>query len=356
MTELIQGRCLLMCPERERCMRERKGLLHRFEIDENTKTSRQPKADPMKTVKCFGRPAAGLVMTDPSQLRPAAVLLSTIRYLFTKVATRTDVDWIAIYDFLFDRLRAVRQDVAIQRIDVASSISIFEPIVRFLIYSTQRLCDRNISEFDTTINNRHLFECISHLLILYDQWDQKVRTSDISDISMEQLKLDNNREQMEAAYILLNMGNVEALTRALTLPLCLRKSANVQLSMKISFAWYLKNYARLCSLIARLPPLLMCTAMINMTNIRRTTLKIMSSGYNSKVLTFPGLKLQQLLLYRDIETVLADCELHDQTSVDQNILFQKATFREAAGSKNSAIYYTRQIMHDFLPSILLESV
>ncbi|XP_078036784.1 SAC3 domain-containing protein 1 isoform X2 [Augochlora pura] len=354
MTELIQGRCLLMCPERERCMRERKGLLHRFEIDESTKTSRQPKADPMKTVKCFGRPAAGLVMTDPSQLRPAAVLLTTIRHLFTKVATRTDIDWIVTYDFLFDRLRAVRQDVAIQRIDATASISIFEPIVRFLIYSTQRLCDRNISQFDTTINNRHLFECISHLLILYDQRDLMIRTLD-SNVAVKQLKLDNNREQMEAAYILLNMGNVEALTRALMLPLRLRKSTNVQLSMKISFAWYLKNYARVCSLISRLPPLLICTAMINMTNVRRTALRIMSSGYNNKVLTFPGLKLQQLLLYRDIETVLSDCELHGQISINQNILFQKATFKEAA-ELNSTIYYTRQTMHNFLPSILLESV
>ncbi|XP_076655407.1 SAC3 domain-containing protein 1 isoform X2 [Halictus rubicundus] len=338
MTDSIQGTCLLMCPERERWMREKKGLLHKFEIDDSTKTSRQPKADPMKTVKCYSRPAAGLVMTDPSQLRPAAVLLSTIRYLFTKIATKTDVDWIVIYDFLFDRLRAVRQDVAIQRIGLPASISIFEPIVRFLVYSVQR----------------HLFECVSHLLVLYDQCDQRIHKSEL-EISMEQLKLDTSREQMEALYILLNMGNVEGLTRALMLPLSLRRAANVQLSMKISFAWYLKNYARVCNLISRLPPLLICAAMINMSNIRRTTLKIMSSGYNSKVLTFPGMKLQQLLLYKDIEKVRADCELHGQKFVDQNILFDKSAFIENTKSRNSEMYYTRQTLHEFLPCILLDS-
>lgn len=64
--------------------REKEGLLHKFEINETTKGARLPKADPTKTIKCFSRPAAGLNMTDMKQLRPAPVLLSTIRYLFTK--------------------------------------------------------------------------------------------------------------------------------------------------------------------------------------------------------------------------------------------------------------------------------
>lgn len=66
--------------------REREGLLHKFEIDETAKGTKLPKADPKKTIKCFSRPAAGLIMTDMKQLRPAPVLLSTIKYLFTKYA------------------------------------------------------------------------------------------------------------------------------------------------------------------------------------------------------------------------------------------------------------------------------
>lgn len=64
--------------------REKEGLLHRFEIDEKTKHLKRPKADPNKIIKSFSRPAAGQIMTDPSLLRPGPVLLSTIKYLFTK--------------------------------------------------------------------------------------------------------------------------------------------------------------------------------------------------------------------------------------------------------------------------------
>lgn len=59
-----------MCPEKERQMREREGLLHKYEIDEKTKHKKKPKADPARIVKCFSRSAAGQIMTDPNSLRP----------------------------------------------------------------------------------------------------------------------------------------------------------------------------------------------------------------------------------------------------------------------------------------------
>ena len=351
MTEIIQGTCFLMCPEKERWMREKEGLLHAFEIDESTKGARRPKADPRKTIKSFSRSAAGVIMTEPNQLRPASVLLSTTKYLLEKIATRTDVDWIVVYDFVFDRLRSVRQDIAIQRINVPMSIQIFEPIVRFLVYSAQRLCDRSVSEFNAKINNQHISECISHLLVLYDKSD-KTESSDLDEI-MEKLALSNNREEMEAIHILLNMGNEVALRRALGLAPDLKRSVDIQLSTKISLAWYLKNYARVCSLIRQLPPILVCAAMINIQNIRRAALRIMSSGYNSKVLTFPGLALQDLLLYKDIDKVRADCELFGLAYTDQNVLFQKASFKDEAQSANTEAYYTPRSLHGFLPCILL---
>lgn len=60
----------------------------------------------------------------------------------------------------------------------------------------------------------------------------------------------------------------------------------------------------------------------------------MSSGYNSKVLTYPGIKLQKLLLYKDIEKVGADCILYGQKFNEQKILFQTGgrKFKEDAKS------------------------
>lgn len=151
-----------------------------------------------------------------------------------------------------------------------------------------------MSEFNAAINNRHLFECLTHLLTLYDERDVETTVEFASKGREEKPKSSSkdHRQQMEAMYILLNIGNVEALRRALNLPLYLkydialslaytnllldyhryvfrRRSTDVRLSTEISLAWYVKNYVRVCSLIRRLSPILICAAMINIQSIRR---------------------------------------------------------------------------------------
>ncbi|XP_012233389.2 SAC3 domain-containing protein 1 [Linepithema humile] len=351
----ILGRCLSMCPEKERRMREREGLLHRYEIDENTKHMRKPKADPTKTIKCFSRSAAGQTMTDLDLLRPPYVLLSTIRYLFTNIITQTDLDWVLIYDFVFDRLRSIRQDAVIQRIDITANILLLEPIVRFHTYAAQRLCERNISQFDAKINNKHLLECIKQLLVLYDQRDCKNTTDNTSFYKdFEKLILSDNRSEMEALYILLHIGDQEALRRALALSPDLKNTPAVKLAIKISLAWYLRNYVHVCRLIQQLPPLLVCASFCNLQSFRRCVLQIMSSGYNSKVLTFPGLKLQELLFYKDINRVQADCHLFGLTFTNENVLFQKSQFNKEVLLANPEMYYTSATLCNFIPKILLE--
>lgn len=110
----------------------------------------------------------------------------------------------------------------------------------------------------------------------------------------------------------------------------------------------------------------------------RSVLQIMSFGYNSKVLTFPGLKLQKLLFYKDISRVQADCNLFGLTFTNENVLFQKSQFNEQVlqvSTKfrdyviffiffvlsflfmlqaNPEMYYTSATLHKFLPKILLE--
>ncbi|XP_072743056.1 germinal-center associated nuclear protein isoform X2 [Anoplolepis gracilipes] len=352
--EPIIGRCLLMCPEKERRMREREGLLHKYEINEKTKHVKKHEADPAKIIKCFSRSAAGQDMTDPYSLRPPHVLLATIRYLFTEIIMRTDLDWTLIYDFVFDRLRSVRQDAVIQRIDVTSNILLLEPIVRFHIYAAQRLCEKNISEFDAKINNKHLLECIKHLLVLYDERDHKNTNNIEVHEELEKLALNDSRSEMEALYILLHIGDQEALKRALTLSSGLKNSSAIQLATKISLAWYLGNYVRVCYLVQQLPPILACAFFCNLQNFRRSVLQIMSFGYNSKVLTFPGLKLQKLLFYKDINKMQADCNLFGLAFINENVLFQKSQFNKQVLQANPEMYYTSATLHKLIPKILLE--
>nr|CAD7395133.1 unnamed protein product [Timema poppensis] len=128
-----------MCPEKERKFREREGLLHILEIKTGTEKHKRPTADPNCTVKCFSRSAAGQEMQKLSDLRPPPILLQTILYLFNNVLTNKTMEWSTLYQFVFDRLRAVRQDMVIQGVEASDSITLLELIVRFHAYAGFRV-------------------------------------------------------------------------------------------------------------------------------------------------------------------------------------------------------------------------
>ena len=63
------------------------------------------------------------------------------------------------------------------------------------------------------------------MLVLYNESEGERNSLEL-DRDMERLILNDNRAEMEALYILLYMGKMEALTRALRLPHDLRYKSN----------------------------------------------------------------------------------------------------------------------------------
>jgi hypothetical protein len=113
-----------MCSERERRERDKHKEISRFERLDGD----------VLTVKKYRRAAAGSVATlEPDEVRPPRVLLATLRHLFLAVlpwqggglalsgdgdgdaaATGVPSDFLALYEFLSDRIRSVRQDFTVQ--------------------------------------------------------------------------------------------------------------------------------------------------------------------------------------------------------------------------------------------------
>lgn len=55
-----------------------------------------------------------------------------------RVVQNNERPWNEVYDFIFDRLRAVRQDMTIQQMDGPEAITRLEYAVRFYIYAEYR--------------------------------------------------------------------------------------------------------------------------------------------------------------------------------------------------------------------------
>lgn len=81
-----RGICQTMCPACELQERESQKRLHRFEMLVGTERDRRPRADALRAVKEYSRPAAGKDSTNPTDLRPPAVLLNTVCYLIDEIA------------------------------------------------------------------------------------------------------------------------------------------------------------------------------------------------------------------------------------------------------------------------------
>uniref|UniRef100_A0A6G1SC81 SAC3 domain-containing protein 1 n=1 Tax=Aceria tosichella TaxID=561515 RepID=A0A6G1SC81_9ACAR len=129
------GTCSSMCTYEELEERERQNRLSKFEMIPNTNP---PKGDSKLAMKEYKRSAAGREFTVAMNLRPWSVLKRSLRHLLLDICLRDD-DWMYISGFVFDRLKAIRQDMIIQRIEGSRCVEILEGSVRFLVYSMFRL-------------------------------------------------------------------------------------------------------------------------------------------------------------------------------------------------------------------------
>ncbi|XP_078372819.1 germinal-center associated nuclear protein-like [Oculina patagonica] len=298
--DIIQGTCMQMCPAREIASREKQRRLHFFETAAFTCPSsnsgrQQDKltADPRAAVKEFSRSAAGKSI-DPSDLRPANVLLKTMNYLMEEIASKDSVyPWQMIYWFVFDRTRAIRQDLVIQRISGKPVVEIFEKACRFHILSGYKLCESPIDVFDPKINNDHISECLKRLLCFYDaEFPSAYR---------------DTRAEFEAYYLLHNLGSFEALSRAVTLPEEIKNSQLFRLAFDIALTFMLKNFVRFFRLVKKLPYLACCAVHKHFNQVRGNAFAAVNTAYFSRNTSLPLMFLVEMSNFNDVQEACDFC-------------------------------------------------
>lgn len=305
-----------MCPVAEMRLREKEGLLHLFEIGEQGKSNnRKPRADPARTVKEYSRPAAGRTDIAPSDVRPPAVLITTVQYLFQHVVPRETDAWARVYDFVFDRLRSVRQDVVVQCMDGVKAITLMEQMVCFHAYAGYRLCEAPLDAFDPVINDQHLLECLKRLLRLY--------ATNTGPHDMQ--------AQFEAVYLSHNLGSTDSLRHALSLPDTIRQTKIVREALAVNLAFLQGNYARFFRLMSRMTSTLsLCSLHRHFPHVRMHGLRVMSAAYSSKNCHYPVSSLQRALCVGrgPLMELAHACGLVEEGDVTtaQHIAFQRTKF------------------------------
>jgi hypothetical protein len=145
------GMCPDMCPEIERYRRAATGLSdtdgHVWQLE-----TTEGILDHRRAIKEYRKEAADSRVEAPSLLRPAHVLDMTMQYLMVEImempyrgpmGLRERAVW---YEFLSNRLRAIRKDIKTQNLCTPLTMELLEQSVRFHIFAGWFM--RDVEEFD----------------------------------------------------------------------------------------------------------------------------------------------------------------------------------------------------------------
>ncbi|XP_037936149.1 SAC3 domain-containing protein 1 [Teleopsis dalmanni] len=341
MSTFVKGTCEKLCPDNETKLRTKEKVLHFYEYSDVKRKT------PGTLVKCFSRSAAGIKLPTAKDIRTEQCLHRTLAYLLKDILLDKRKSFNFAYNFIFDRLRAVRQEAVMQNFNNYQSIKLLEPIIMFLAYSRYRLCEEPIDFFDPKICDQHLQECLKRVLCAYD-------TVDITKLNLNELR---NRNFIEALYQIFNLGSAEALQRSFTLPLETRLDAYFKNAVNISKSYTLGNYYRAFDGIKNLPHLLCAIAALKLPEMRRQLYLVFAHAYNSKALTVSADFVRSLTLHKCLYDLFEECKYYNMKIVEEqkSLRFIKNDFKvELPPSKpKHEDIVENKLRHIFLPEVLL---
>ena len=177
----LAGRCGAFCPPSEAAERRHNRFLSPCEV-----------APGRQLVKRYSRSAAGVTF-DEHTLRPLPVLQRVVAYLLGDVLPSVGVSFEARYGFVSDRLRAVRQDAAVQQLCSVALLRLLVASARFHVLAWRVAAAAAAPEagpaagagpgghtrlggsgdegdrLDPVMNDSRLLECVAHGLGVCEQ-------------------------------------------------------------------------------------------------------------------------------------------------------------------------------------------
>ncbi|XP_020590936.1 SAC3 family protein B isoform X2 [Phalaenopsis equestris] len=164
-SKAVIGLCPEMCPDLERDERERKGDLDQYERLNGDRN----RTNKFLAVKKYNRMAE----REAELIRPLSVLQKTVDYLLSLLDQPYDGSFLNIYNFLWDRMRAVRMDLRMQHIFNEDAILMLEQMIRLHVIAMHELCEFEKGEgftegFDAHLNIEQMNKASVELFQLYD--------------------------------------------------------------------------------------------------------------------------------------------------------------------------------------------
>ncbi|KAJ4791716.1 SAC3 family protein B [Rhynchospora pubera] len=296
----IVGLCPDMCPEPERAERERTGNLDKHErLDGNRNQTTKSLA-----VKMYNRTAE----RDPGRIRPLPVLVRTMDYLLELMDRPYGDDFLRLYNFLWDRMRAVRMDLRMQHISDLDTISMLEQMAAHII-AMHDFCEYNKGEgfsegFDAHLNIEQMNKASMELFQMYEDHKRKgiaVPTEKEFRGYYALLKLDKHPGyKVEPAELSLDLAKMSSEVR---------HSPEISFAREVAKACRMGNYISFFRLAKKATFLQACLMHAHFSKLRIEALNSLHSSFTSN----KGMPLSRLVEMLAMESTyhfpLCNCDV-----------------------------------------------
>ena len=315
----ILGTCLQMCSEKETKLRVKNKIIHPLEKSLGKNIGKE-----YVLIKSFSRSAAGNTSCcDPKEIRPPYICRRTTNYLVKNVLISDEksrpqlrLDW-TTYHFVFDRLRALRQDMIVQKCDLLGAVCdhdeivihthILQVCVKFHLLANYLFSQNKQSgsskdgpnlkathQFDQHINFSHLLECLKMILNYYEilfprNCDSGLEFKNTHFVKTKDTKnvINETRIDMIVVYILLNIGSYHSYKWGIELDDKLKNNHKVKRALRMNRLYVERNYVGLFKEVKNLSLIHLLAFHWSLPSIFKEMLAVMSAAHSSKNCKFP---------------------------------------------------------------------
>lgn len=308
----LAATCSDMCPEFERYMRDVQNDLSSYEMTNGV-------LDPRLAIKKFFRSSADKDVPLPHELRPGPVLLRTMDFLICNIINRGDDEDVELdvwYNYLWNRTRAIRNDLMQQQLIDAVAVVIMERCTRFHIYAAVRLCQEPPDLFDAKMNTEHLTKSLQTLKELYHDLGEKGEYFD-------------TEAEFRAYEMLLNLNHGETIvTQYSQYREEVQKSSHVQFALRVVLALTTNNYVKFYKLIRGATYLQGCLLHRYFRQVRSKALNTLIRAYipTKTTQTVPLQTIIKTLGFEDESDAVTFLRCHGISLVKQNVVLDRCAF------------------------------
>lgn len=305
--QYLLATCPDMCPEKERYSRDIQYDLSIYEITDG-------EINHKLAVKKFSRSSADKDEPLPHELRPGPVLKKTIDFLICNLMNKGDDPNVQIelwYNYLFNRTRALRNDIMQQHLIDANAIYVLERCTRFHIHCSHHLCEESTDYFDPKINAEHLTKSLQSLKELYHDMSERGQYF-------------KTEPEFRAYEILLSVYDGNVIFKIMKFRDSVRNSSEVQLAIQVLLSLQTKNYVKFFRLLREATYLQSCIMHKYFGDFRLKMLNVIAKTYKSKQL--PASKFGEMLGFSESEFQNFKDYYEITLNEESKVLFDKARF------------------------------